>query len=235
MEINSVRPLPLIFCGITVVLLCICIWELQKKINHNRELINKLVGQLEKEKNINSELVKQIEKHDYFIDNNGKELRELKSSTYNAFQMTNSKIDELFKLLKSKPVEECIDIKESESSNKADEETDEGDIDEEDGSENRGITGPNRGVYEWIFPSKGVTEENKPKIGEEYLVIGKVKGSDNIDSSFASWNGIVFRPTEHSPFDTFDSFENVYAYFQLPSPSDVMKEVVDIVAKNGGV
>ena len=165
----------------------------------------------------------------YFIDSNGKELRELKSSTYNAFKMTNSKIDELFKLLKSEPVEECIDIKGSESLNKAVQKTDEEDIDEGNGSENIGI-------YEWIFPSKGVTEENEPKIGEEYLVIGHVRGADNIYSSFASWNGAVFKPSEHnSQFDSFDAFENVYAYFQLPSPSDVMKEVVDIVAKNGGV
>lgn len=234
MEINSVQLL--IFFGIMTILLCIYIWELQKKITRNRELINKLVGQLEKEKNRNSELVKQIEKHDYFIDSHDKEIRELKSSTYNAFQMTNSKIDELFKLLKSEPVKECIGIKESESHEKAVQETDEEDINEGDESENRGITDPNRGIYEWIFPSKGVTEENKPKIGEEYLVIGHVRGADNIHSSFALWNGAVFKPSEHNcPFDSFDSFENVYAYFQLPSPSDVMNEVVDIVAKNGGV
>lgn len=222
MEISSVHAL--IFLGTMIILLCIWIGELSKKITHNREMIHQLVGQREKTMDLIREIEKDSEELRKLIDNNDRQYTELLEYLPDKFREILTIIDKL----------SCIN-KPSESPNKACEETDEEDIDEENGNVNRGITGSNRGIYEWIFPSKGVTEENKPKNGEEYLVIGSVKGSDNIRSAFTSWNGVVFMPTEHSPFETYDPFENVYAYVRLPSPSDVMKEVVDIVAKNGGV
>ena len=95
-------------------------------------------------------------------------------------------------------------------------------------------------VYTWMFPTEPGFKV-APIVGTEYLVIGRDKSmhesSDtNVDivSGIGTWKGFhVGRG--YCGFDMEDGYQldKVYAFIQLPSPSDVMNEVLDIRFKEG--
>lgn len=92
-------------------------------------------------------------------------------------------------------------------------------------------------VYKWEFPTKpSSTAAPTPIIGEEYLVIGRDKSiheslDTNVDivSGIGTWKGFC-AGRGYCGFDMDDGYklDKVYAFIQLPSPSDVMNEVLDI-------
>lgn len=92
-------------------------------------------------------------------------------------------------------------------------------------------------VYKWEFPTEpNTTAAPTPIIGEEYLVIGRDKSmheslDTNVDivSGIGTWKGFCVG-RGYCGFDMEDGYQldKVYAFVQLPSPSDVMNEVLDI-------
>lgn len=78
--------------------------------------------------------------------------------------------------------------------------------------------------YHWVFPHEDY-EENRPVLGEEYLVVGRERKTGEVVSGIGTWIGIKYDMDEGYKLD------KVYAYVRLPSPSDVMNEVLDIVLK----
>lgn len=95
-------------------------------------------------------------------------------------------------------------------------------------------------VYKWEFPTKpSSTAAPTPIIGEEYLVIGRDKSmheslDTNVDivSGVGTWKGFC-AGRGYCSFDMDDGYklDKVYAFIQLPSPSDVMEKVIDIRLK----
>lgn len=82
--------------------------------------------------------------------------------------------------------------------------------------------------YEWIFPSSDPSAV--PTVGEEYLVIGRDREDNDIVTDFGTWKGLHFGKGLPGGFDMKEGYilDRVYAYVRLPSPSDVMNEVLDI-------
>ena len=95
-------------------------------------------------------------------------------------------------------------------------------------------------VYTWMFPTEpGSNTAPTPILGTEYMVIGRDKSmhespDTNVDivSGVGTWKG--FRIGRgYCGFDMEDGYQldKVYAFIQLPSPSDVMEKVIDIQLK----
>ena len=82
--------------------------------------------------------------------------------------------------------------------------------------------------YEWIFPSSDPSAV--PIIGDEYLVIGRNRENNDIVTDVGTWKGLSFIKGLPGGFDMKEGYKlnRVYAYVRLPSPSDVMNEVLDI-------
>lgn len=82
--------------------------------------------------------------------------------------------------------------------------------------------------YEWIFPSRDLSAV--PIVGEEYLVIGRNRENNDIVTDVGTWKGLSFSKGLPGGFDMKEGYKlnEVYAYVRLPSPSDVMNEVLDI-------
>lgn len=87
--------------------------------------------------------------------------------------------------------------------------------------------------YEWIFPSRDLSAV--PIVGEEYLVIGRNREDNDIVTDVGTWKGLYFNKGLPGGFDMNEGYKlnEVYAYVKLPSPSDVMNEVLDIRFKEG--
>lgn len=95
-------------------------------------------------------------------------------------------------------------------------------------------------VYKWEFPTEPSSNAAPtPIIGEEYLVIGRDKSmheslDTNVDivSGIGTWKGFC-AGRGYCSFDMDDGYklDKVYAFIQLPSPSDVMEKVIDIRLK----
>lgn len=92
-------------------------------------------------------------------------------------------------------------------------------------------------IYKWEFPTEPSSNAAQtPIIGTEYMVIGRDKSmhespDTNVDivSGVGMWKG--FRVGRgYCGFDMEDGYQldKVYAFVQLPSPSDVMNKVLDI-------
>lgn len=75
--------------------------------------------------------------------------------------------------------------------------------------------------YHWIFPQEDYGE-NRPVLGEEYLVIGRERKTGEIVSGTGTWAGLKY------VMDDGYILDRVYADIRLPSPSDVMNKVLDI-------
>lgn len=82
--------------------------------------------------------------------------------------------------------------------------------------------------YEWIFPSSDLNAV--PIVGDEYLVIGRNRENNEIVTDIGTWKGLYFDKGLPGGFDMNEGYQldKVYAFVQLPSPSDVMNEVLDI-------
>lgn len=82
--------------------------------------------------------------------------------------------------------------------------------------------------YEWVFPSRDPSAV--PIIGDEYLVIGRNREDNEIVTDVGTWKGLSFAKGLPGGFDMKEGYklDRVYAYVRLPSPSDVMNEVLDI-------
>lgn len=95
-------------------------------------------------------------------------------------------------------------------------------------------------VYKWEFPTEPSSNAAPtPIIGEEYMVIGRDKSmhespDTNVDivSGIGTWKGFC-AGRGYCGFDMDDGYQldKVYAFIQLPSPSDVMEKVIDIRLK----
>ena len=85
--------------------------------------------------------------------------------------------------------------------------------------------------YEWIFPSSDPSAV--PIIGDEYLVIGRDRENNDIVTDVGTWKGPRFGLGLPGGFSMKEGYilDRVYAYVRLPSPSDVMNEVLDICFK----
>ena len=75
--------------------------------------------------------------------------------------------------------------------------------------------------YHWVFP-RDDHGEDWPVIGEEHLVIGRERKTGEVVSGVGTWTGIKYDMEDGYKLD------KVYADIKLPSPSDVMNEVLDI-------
>lgn len=82
--------------------------------------------------------------------------------------------------------------------------------------------------YKWVFPSSDPCAV--PIIGDEYLVIGRNRENNDIVTDVGTWKGLSFSKGLPGGFDMKEGYKlnEVYAYVRLPSPSDVMNEVLDI-------
>lgn len=78
--------------------------------------------------------------------------------------------------------------------------------------------------YHWVFPRDDYGE-NWPVLGEEYLVVGRERNSGEVVSGIGTWAGVKY------DMDDGYKLDKVYACIRLPSPSDVMNEVLDIRLK----